>query len=280
MTEVLRGLDPRLSHHVEAALEATAARDMKRVQVVVGLSCAAAIAVSVPLRAFDAPDGYGAPDPGWYAQGSAPPRAQSQMASGDDGSSWYSKEWYSNQVGGDRRGWQSDQSARDGWYPPPATESGPYDYPQPDSRQGWSDSTQAYPSAPFPDGERAPSWSEPAYERSPYPEPSYQAGSDGRDHGAWGRAEQPRYRFREDPRLESPGVAGGDSGYQFRPLTDKDLERQASSAAPFPPGPPSAPPPAPHDAPRPADRDRSQAFGYEPEQAPGSFYERYYRSGP
>ena len=254
---------------------------MKRIKVIVGVTCAAAIAVGAPSRAYEAPDGYGTPDPGWYGQGSAPPRDQAQTRSAGDGSSWYSKEWYSNQVGGDRRGWQFDQGTRDGWYGgPPSRQAGPYDYPQPGPGQDWSDNTRAYRTAPLPDRDRVHTWSEPAYEQSPSAASAYQAGPDGHDYGAWGRSEQPRYQFREDPRLEQHGIAGRDSGYQFRPLTDRDLERQASSAAPFPSGPPSSPRTAPRDGPGPANRDRGEAFGYEPEPAPGSFYERYYRSGP
>jgi hypothetical protein len=138
-------------------------------------------------------------------------------------------------------------------------------------------------------------YGEPLYDADPY-EDRY-SGSYGRgfrtgdadapvwrhpDDGAGQRSglpERPRYRFRDDPSLSSGTRGEGTGGYDFRPLTERERERRGRGQPAYP-------------APRFPERDEryygrdsglsepGAAFGYQPDFGPGSFYDRYYRSGP
>jgi len=87
------------------------------------------------------------------------------------------------------------------------------------------------------------------------------------------RRQTPSYRFREAPQLDRGDIVGGNDGYRFRPLSAKELERkrETGTASGF----------------RPWRQDRRQlgtyapggdAYGSEPNEVPGGFYRRYYRT--
>jgi hypothetical protein len=87
------------------------------------------------------------------------------------------------------------------------------------------------------------------------------------------RSRTPSYRFRDDPRLDSGDVDSGNAGYRFRPLTEKELERhqESTTASGFRP--------PPNDRRQPGTRaPRGEAYGYEPDETPDGFYQRYYRA--
>ncbi len=97
----------------------------------------------------------------------------------------------------------------------------------------------------------------------------------GVDHGRWGGGEMSGYRFREDKALESQAYGRDLPGYRFRPLTDKERERSAGDAPwprenayddLYPDGRPTLP-----------YGEDENIFGYRPNEAPGSFFDRYYR---
>ena len=179
-------------------------------------------------------------------------------------SDWYSSDWYSDQVGGRWRG------GEDSWAAP---ESSPRqglesDYSDSDPGYGWREYARP--------GDHAPANEEPRYERPQYDAPRYRDDRyDNAHRDQWAApAERPRYRFRDDPSLKNRGLASGTSGYRFRPLTDKERERHRDSAdvTQFPR--------SRRDQGRDSGSRSGEAFGYEPDATPGSFYDRYYRSGP
>jgi hypothetical protein len=278
--------------------------------------------VASPLTADDL---YGAPDPGWYNQGSG--------WSPDAGSGWGGSGYgfqapaapYSDAGFGDTiRGGVDDYSGPYGYDPdyrseykadygrddaspdgdPWSRRSDPEadtpdfgrlpEYGRPDSRRSTLETRQAPTS---PDGYGAPDWAQPRDTRQGEPE-RYDRGrppGDGyardrfRDAPAtqrsWpDRGAGPRYRFRDDPAIEQRYGGSSSGDFRFRPLTERERDRQRSSG----------------DDPRFVDRDRDRdrspyrgggssrpqapardsAFGYEPDAPGDDFYRRYYRSGP
>jgi hypothetical protein len=246
---------------------------MLRISVLAFCFAPAAFLAS-PLTADDL---YGAPNPGWYNQGSGAYAPQPPARSGDDG--------YGSARYGDG---QSAAGYPGGW------QSGAGSYTQPG---GGYDDWRAYrgpePLAVQPDGRErispngygAPDWAqEPILPEQDDHDERYGARQDPRDGYApvqrspW-RApqERPRYRFRDDPDL-APGVGDAGSELRFRPLSKKERARlrgpddDARFADPY------------RDRdyrPRRDDAtdDRGTAFGYEPAPYADDFYQRYYRSG-
>lgn len=270
---------------------------MKIIQIM-SVSVVVAVLQSSPLPADD---GYGTPDPSWYNQGSGIPRYDDSTSpppgtqGGASGSSWYSSDWYPNQPGGrsgSERGWESAAEwgagrGADTWSSEspargdlPAAEYADPGYGSDLWRRDQQPTARDYPAYQGQPGIR----SDPFADRQgaePYAGPYDDAGRRiERDAGyaqGWRQPPaRPEYRFREDPRLETPAVGGDASGYQFRPLTERERERHRESAnsAQF----------APRDDRRRQrarrTEDRGDAFGYQPDTAPGSFYERYYRTEP
>jgi hypothetical protein len=265
---------------------------MKIIQII-SVSTLAAMLQWSPLAAYDGPGyGYEAPDPGWYKQGSGAPRyddSSSRSGASQDagsGSGWYSSDWYSDQFGGDYgsarnrdtgSGWQADDWSGDA---PARTDTRP-GYADPGyGRDLWTQDQQ--PAS----GDYHP-YQVPSRERyDTFPDsPSHRPNSDSRaqmdavpryDQGWRQPPARPQYRFRGDPQLDGPRVSDDRTGYQFRPLTDKELERHRESA--------SSPRFPPRDQRRregaSRNDERGDAFGYQPEPPPRSFYERYYRAGP
>ena len=263
---------------------------MKSLQIMLAWSWLAIL----PIATSSAYDGM-SPDPGSYRQGSSAPRdydrtsgygsdygsgiyggggsgaqdyRRTDSASADYGngerSDWYSSDWYADQVGGRWRGGEGSWAAPSG----PSRQDLESDYSDADPGYGWHD--YARPS------DHAPANEQPQYGRPQYDVPRYR---DDRYDNAYpdqwaAPVQRPRYRFRNDPSLENRGLAGGASGYRFRPLTDKELERHRESAdvAQFPQ--------PRRDQRRDSGSRGGEAFGYEPDATPGSFYDRYYRSGP
>lgn len=270
--------------------------------------------VASPLTADDL---YGAPDPGWYQQGSGyrPDAAAGQSGYGDYGGSYH----YDDFRGGadDSSTYQPYEWSRGG-YDGSAYDQPSYDrsgYQQSDSqhyaaprRQGddarWQrrETAEPAPERRSPNGYGAPDWAQ-----GPLPEDQGRAGYANDQSDDWAFEQQPRgaerrryrddaqvwrvpparpkYRFREDPDLEQ---AAGDrrlGDYRFRPLTSKeqerrrDLDRDPRFAEPYPQGLYRSP----EREPRRREGERGTAFGYAPapgQAPPDDFYRRYYRSGP
>jgi hypothetical protein len=245
---------------------------MLRISVLAFCFAPAAFLAS-PLTADDL---YGAPNPGWYNQGSGYSQEQ-RTPPGEYGAGGYGSDGYGDGQSGSRYpgSWQSgaDSYARPG--------DGGYD--------DWSDYRRPEPRAVEPEepepispnGYGAPDWAQEPIR--PERDGRYAPRQDPRDGYApaqrspW-RApqERPRYRFRDDPDLER-GVGSAGSDLRFRPLTKKERERlhgpddDARFADPY------------RDRdyrPRSNDGrdDRGTAFGYEPPHG-DDFYRRYYRSG-
>ncbi len=260
-----------------------------------------------------AADGYGAPDPGWYGQGSGyrPDAGRYSGAGrygGDSGSSLYDQfrsrdDGSASDYGdGGARGYPSyDRFAddRDSFRPTDRPGYEPYEarYRSPDEDSRPAPTAEDWRRDPpkerlSPDGYGAPDWAQeplPQYREQTAPASDWgyrddrlaaPGGSQGRDnYSDLGLpAARPRYRFRDDPKLErQPDDVSGD--YRFRPLTRKEQTRRQDAT---------------RDT-RFVDRDRSRrdrppkgddrgtAFGYEPGpgvSTPDDFYRRYYRSGP
>ncbi len=269
---------------------------MKFSQTILAWSCLAIL----PTMAVFAYDGSMAPDPGSYRQGSsanrdfggdsrssysssydgvgADSRASAyvsgssdggwdQGGSGDDNqrAEWYSSDWYDDQLGGSWRGGQQRLAPPSA--PVPPTSSDQYGAADDDPGYGWREygsPSQGVPATEQRHFDRR--WNEDLR----YRDEGY--GSAHRDQ--WmPPVQRPRYRFRDDPDLEHRGVAGNDGGFRFRPLTDKELERRRDSAEgdPFPR--------SRRDQRRDSNSRSGEAFGYEPDVMPGSFYDRYYGGG-
>jgi len=258
---------------------------MKSFQIILAWSSLAILPITSP--AYDSTS----PDPGWYRQGSSAPRdyggtsgygsdydagTYGSSSSGvrdygrtdygnGQGSDWYSSDWYADQVGSRWRGGDDSRAAPSA----PSRQDSGSDYSYSDPGYGWREY------APPTDQTRANE--PPRYGRPPADAPRYRDDRyDDVYRDQWAApAAQPRYRFRDDPSLENRGLSGDAGGYRFRPLTDKELERHRDSAdvGPFPR--------SRRDQRRDDPASRSgEAFGYEPDAMPGTFYDRYYRSGP
>lgn len=175
-------------------------------------------------------------------------------------SDWYSSDWYSDQVDG---GWRGREPS--GFASEPVTGQASRSDAS-DPGYGWRD--YARPEAPV--------QAQPRYGRRSYDaQDDWYDGFERSDRGDWTTpVQRPRYRFRDDPSLERQRRAGDAGGYRFRPLTDKEIERRRDSAdvGPFPR--------SRREQRRDSGSRGGEAFGYEPEPMPGSFYDRYYRSGP
>jgi len=213
-------------------------------------------------------DPYGARSDGY---GEQPPSYGATPGAGgfDSESEWYSSDWYERQPGG--YGWQDDYG-RD-WSAPADRRYG-RDVGEPRDRR-----YREAPAAP-------PRYAEPrqddpyAYRREADRDAYRRDDLDRYSEPPRQPAQAPYYRFREDPRLQGPKYGSQTGGYRFRPLTDRERERQRTddTAGAFPP--------VRRERDRGSDRDREreadgvEAFGYEPDWAPGSFYQRYYRTDP
>lgn len=263
---------------------------------------APAVFMAGPLTADDL---YGAPDPGWYNQGSGWSREPGYGGSGYD--SGYAADDYGTGAPSWRAG--PDDSSRGGYrqgdrsstYDRPAPEYGYDDYGREAAgyrerdgiREPWRRDDAPEPVSP--DGYGAPDWAqEPLSPRREPWEASYRRGYDdaGRSGDGWrpppdglshrgdpwrAPPARPRYRFRDDPSLERGITGSTPGGFRFRPLTDKEQERHRSFRD--------------DDGladtyrdrryrPR-DDSGRGTAFGYAPDSPPSDdFYRRYYRSGP
>ena len=274
--------------HAKPSRCAKVAKDMKIIQII-SVSGLVAILQSSPLPAYD---GYGTPDPGWYNQGSAMPRYddsrfQSNETQGaGSGSSWYSSDWYADQSGV-RRGSEPAWNSGAGWGSDTWSNETPA---RADTRPGYADpgyGDDLWSREQRPDAREYPTYQEPPRTRpdpfadSRTADPYYDSRSSrerdvGYDQGWRQPPARPEYRFRDDPRLDSPGIGGKELGYQFRPLTERERERhrESASSSQFTPRDDWR-----RERARPSD-DRGDAFGYQPDSAPGSFYDRYYRTGP
>jgi hypothetical protein len=177
-------------------------------------------------------------------------------------SDWYSSDWYSEQVG-DR--WRGGEGS---WAAPESSARQGLESADSDPGYGWRE--YALP------GDHTPANQAPRYARPQYDAPRYRDDRyDNAQRGQWAApVARPRYRFRDDASLNNQGLVGGASGYRFRPLTDKESERHrdAADVTPFPR--------SRRDQGRDSGSRSGDAFGYEPDVTPGSFYDRYYRSDP
>jgi hypothetical protein len=210
---------------------------------------------------------YGTTDPGWYNAGSAPaPRSRVDAA----GSYGFDDRW-----GGTRNdaagGVYNDRRRSD---------PGPAAFGDLDSTGYARDYGQAYdarvPLDPESDFRTDPMHREPA---PVYGQPDLQGfrlRGDSYEAAPEFPRERPRYRFRDDPRFEDKGIAGGGGDYQFRPLTSKERARRSNRQDDRAPAPDAYP----YYGESPGVGDRGAAFGYQPDPPAGSFYERYFRSGP
>ena len=221
--------------------------------------------------------GYSAPDPGRYDAGSAQARypAANQPDAGDR-YGFYGERW-GRPPEGDSWGAYGNNGRSDGWSSTPAERFDPSyagesqgDIHDPYARQapsGWP-STPAY-------GD--PLYGSPGFDEPRSREPQPFAGDYGYGQPSYEPPVRQRYRFRDDPRFDDKGLAEGNSGYQFRPLTGKELERRGEG---YDEPAPSMEPAYPYYGESPGVEDQGAAFGYQPDPLPGSFYDRYYRSGP
>jgi hypothetical protein len=262
-------------------------------------------------HAYDGTSGYDRPDPGWYNQGSSAARAPDGYFADDRGSgwsggrsdvdSWRGGAWDNRGDGGQR--WserfpgESARDYRDYGYVEPG-----YDTPERGQwrRDGEERFRDRYDS-PRDQGFGRPNAAPDAGRPSDYGYAAPFYGDDfgergdrygrGGDAYGWGQpetgggerwsspADRPRYRFRDDPSLETRGRRDGIEGYDFRPLTKKERERRERSQPAF------QEQPFPQREERYFGRDSGfpepgAAFGYQPDFGAGSFYDRYYRSGP
>ena len=246
-------------------------RDLLALSVIAAVLGVVSVSVAEPYRG-----GYDSPDPGRYDQGASSGYGYGGFAGSASGfdadrsgasdfnftansdgrREWYPQDRYRDQDRyGDRE--RSGGGAVDYWPGMVGNEAGWGHEVEP----GWSgaDRYRYSDSGTSSDGSRRG---------------AYESGTgDGYDSWSAG-APAPRYRFRDDPRL-SFRAQGRDDGYQFRPLTEKERERRGRQA-----GAPRFAKPRRHYEPEPAKRKRTETFGYEPGAPRGSFFERYYRSGP
>jgi hypothetical protein len=258
---------------------------------------APAVFMASPLTADDL---YGAPDPGWYNEGSGWSRDRAY------GGSDYGGGYGADDYGTGRPSWRAGpDDAFSGGYPQ-AGWSSTYDGYAPEygydddgryaadrGHQRWR--RDAAPEPVSPDGYGAPDWAQEPLpsRREPWADayrPGYDDGDRRGDPWAAPREElsgrsdpwrappaRPRYRFRDDPSLEGGVTRSTPGGYRFRPLTEREQGRHRSARDN------SGSADAYRDRqyrPR-DDSDRGTAFGYAPDAPPpDDFYRRYYRSGP
>jgi hypothetical protein len=250
-----------------------------------------------PLTADDL---YGAPDPGWYNQGSGYRSIPDSSGDGDG---------YGQDLGGS---YHYDDFRTGADYKDDAGGYSPYGWSR-DSGATFFDPAEGYRDAPWhadadrpspdqppprsPNGYGAPDWAQEPLprQRRASEAPGYWSGDEG--YGEAGRPggrsvyadgyrdggrlpDRRRYRFRDDPSLGQHVGGGTGADYRFRPLTPKEQERHHSGAQ----GGRFA---DRYDDRRyrPRDEDeRGTTFGYAPGRAPvappDDFYRRYYRSGP
>jgi hypothetical protein len=243
-----------------------------------------------PLTADDL---YGAPNPGWYNQGSGSYSQQQRASPGDYGAGDYGYGSGSGSGSGGYGDGPSGSTYSGGWQSGAGSDTEPgyggyedwsaYRRPEPPA---------ARPDAPepiSPNGYGAPDWAQEPIRPEPQqrddlygpwrdPGDSYAPTRGYAERQSPWRApqERPRYRFRDDPDLER-GVGSAGPDLRFRPLTKKERERLR--------GPDDDARYADPDrdrgySPRRSDGtdDRGTAFGYEPPHA-DDFYRRYYRGG-
>lgn len=200
-------------------------------------------------------------------------KLESHRYDSDQVSDWYSSESYGEQAG---ESWRKDERLptqdampTPGWHP----------YDSATSRDGL-DARAGYgpfiPSARDSDPYRRPP------SRTPEAGGAYGSGaaqgwsgrrSSGQPSDWRARSQTPSYRFRDDPRLDSGDVVSGNADYRFRPLTAKELERQRETATASGFRPPR------NERRQPGTRaPGGEAYGYEPDEVPGGFYQRYYRA--
>jgi hypothetical protein len=291
------------------------------------LFLAPAAFVASPLTADDL---YGAPDPGWYNQGSgyAPSAPSRGGAYGYDAgygaydavrsydyeppSRGYSGGDYSSAAPRDQD-WSSDRRSSEALPIDPYRK--PYDGPRQETEFG---EYREYRRFDVPPEYGAPELDRRNEDRfgdygsaSPYGDSGWTSGQEpggdywgegrdvwdgrteydarvGRDESRGGRdaggrspwrmpPAQPKYRFRDDPELEQRYTGGANDGYRFRPMTERERDRQRSNAV----GPRFVEPDRFRGRSEDREKDRGTAFGYEPRNRSGDdFYRRYYRSGP
>jgi hypothetical protein len=94
-------------------------------------------------------------------------------------------------------------------------------------------------------------------------------------YGSYSNGFEPRYRFRDDKRLDNLpwSETSWHRGYRFRPLTEQERERRRSDAAWRRPAPVRAGDPYPNV---PRDVPVDEAYGYQPD----SWFQRYYGDRP
>jgi hypothetical protein len=213
-------------------------------------------------------------DSNWYA---TDPRRSEQAwrapsAPADD--------WgYDSGEGPDRRGFDSGyrQEPPYGAEPAPSAPAGDYGYDDGEGpgRRGWDSGYRQVPGyghEPVPSATAGPhrdggwdGWARDGAGTGPgdYRQP--------RDDSGWGLPARRQYRFREDPELDAlSGGAQGAGGYRYRPLTEREEQRQAAQPR-FPQVRPSDLQPR---GPWRSYEDEGTAFGYHPE---AELYERNYR---
>jgi hypothetical protein len=263
------------------------------------LSLAPAAFVASPLTADDL---YGAPDPGWYNQGSGWARDPGDYDAGSYAQDAYGAtddNWYGYDSGYRRRAQPRFEGYEDNDRRPARAD---YDTWEADRRPARSRPVEpardrGKPEPISPNGYGAPDWAqEPIRPRQEQRDggydawrepPDYKPGYDTpRDRYTSERSPwrtppaRPRYRFREDPDLDRGASAAG-SPYEFRPLTEKERERRQRAAEPETrfADPYRDGRYRPRDNRNHTEDDDGTAFGYEPPVS-DDFYRRYYRSGP
>ena len=262
------------------------AMDMK--QIVPSLGCSLAICMLVPSLAlawnpYDTDSarqrGYGYSDdygsPGYYGTPQPPaswergqgPLTREEPRRAADQDQWDGSSWYASDPRRNSEAWRRDpggpspvRDRRDTWdqQRDAGYDRGVGGYSGAPAESDYADSWRFSDSQ----GGQQPGtgWERPMHEDiwQP-PEPS-----------GWSAPAQPRYRFREDPELDAlSGRSAGVQGYRYRPLTQRERERQAPQ--------PGFPEYRARDlqprGPWRSYEDEGTAFGYHPDAAP---YGRYY----
>lgn len=277
-----------------------------------GARVAAVLTILVgSAQAYDGATGYDRPDPGWYNQGSSASRAPGGYYADDrasgwssgrtDGDAWRGGDWNSRGDGGqrwsDRGPGEAARDYRDYGYADRGYDTPPREQWHRDGEARFRDRYDPPRDQGFGQSYAAPDAASPSYYGYAAPFHGDDFGPRGDGYGPGGDAygwrqpeadarerwtrpgERPRYRFRDDPSLETRGRRDGVEGYDFRPLTKKERERRERSQPSFPERQ------FPEREERYFGRDSGfsepgAAFGYQPDFGAGSFYDRYYRSGP
>ncbi len=258
-----------------------------------------------PLTADDI---YGAPDPGWYNQGSGwSAESRSGWSDGGYGFESPAAPYGGSGYGGSFTGtldsyvpsYGSDSPSRYGqdhgygetwsrWRDRAGDAPAVGQYPDDERRDTRGRRMDSERPPMSPDGYGAPDWAQPRGQDD-YGDP-YGRGSTTRDlysedrfrdpaarGRTWpDRAAQPRYRFRNDPTIERRYRDDTGHGFRFRPLTERERERQRGDAT----DPRFVDPDRHRRSGRSGAPERDGSFGYEPDAPGDDFYRRYYRSGP